>query len=123
MRKGHELHLELIPTEQATEISGSGTSCTINGSPVKVGRLAFVSGDATPSPDVIELGERLTSEGKTLIYVQQNGRIIGIIALADRIKDDSREAIQKLHALGIRTGLISGDNRVAAAAVAAPCGH
>jgi Cu+-exporting ATPase len=122
VRKGREMELALASTEQSTEISGSGTSCTINGTMVKIGKLAFVSETATPTPDSIKLGERLTLEGKTLIYVQQNNRIIGIIALADRIKEDSREAIQKLHTLGIRTGLISGDNRVAAGAVAARVG-
>jgi Cu+-exporting ATPase len=78
--------------------------------------------DAQVPTEVLESGQRFSGEGKSTIYVSLQNRIIGILALADVIKDDSRRAISLLHKAGIKTALISGDNARAARAVAREVG-
>ncbi|MBE6537716.1 MAG: metal-transporting ATPase, partial [Ruminococcaceae bacterium] len=62
--------------------------------------------------------ERLKNEGKTALILSNENRVLGVIAIADKIKEDSKEAIKELHALGIKTVMITGDNRAAAENVA-----
>jgi Cu+-exporting ATPase len=104
-------------TTRAREISGLGVQCLINGDSLKAGNLKLMKGDLLPA-EIESKGNRLAQEGKTTIYVALNNQVIGIIALADVIKPDSKKAIQRLHKAGIKTALISGDNQVAALSVA-----
>jgi Cu+-exporting ATPase len=84
---------------------------------VKVGNLKLVYGD-TFSDGLKEKGHQLSEKGKTTIYVSVDTKVIGIVALADVIKPDSKEAIRRLQAAEVKTSLISGDNRIAVQSVA-----
>jgi len=64
----------------------------------------------------------LTNEGKTLMYVSIEGRLSGLIAVADVLKENSTRAIKKLHEMGIRTVMITGDNKRTAEAIAKKAG-
>jgi Cu+-exporting ATPase len=118
VRKAREQGIALADTTDARELSGRGTLCRLQGELVKAGSLTFVTETAAPPPDIATLGQQLATEGQTTIYVFFRERIIGVIALADMLKEDSRAAIQGLHQMGIRTALVSGDNQRAARAVA-----
>jgi Cu+-exporting ATPase len=100
------------------EVSGQGTVSSQGGREVRIGRLKHVLGDRIPPADVVDCERVLLRAGHTLIYVGLDGEITGILALADRVKGDSAEAIGKLGAAGFKTALISGDNRETARAVA-----
>ncbi|MCX5896466.1 MAG: heavy metal translocating P-type ATPase [Proteobacteria bacterium] len=106
----------------AQEISGHGTRCFLNGQLLKVGSSKFITGNLQLPDAVVHTGQRLSDDGKTTIYVSLNDTVIGILAVSDVVKGDSREAIQKLHNLGIKTALISGDNKKVAQAVAREVG-
>jgi len=114
--------LEIKNTIHAKEIGGQGLSAELDGRQVGAGRADFLSADIKPSAEVKELGRKLSDAGETTVYVWYDGEVIGIIALSDQIKEDSKEAIGRLHALGIKTALISGDNRKAALLVAEQVG-
>lgn len=72
--------------------------------------------------DMKALGERLADEGKTPLYFAFDGRIAGIIAVADVVKEDSGQAISELKDMGIRTVMLTGDNRRTALSVAKQTG-
>jgi len=115
-------NLAAAKTTDAREISGHGTQCLYEGKTLKAGSLKFVTENITASREITEQGEALSGDGKTTIYVALGETIIGIIALADVVKQDSRDAVTRLHGLGIKTGLISGDNHRVARAVARDVG-
>ncbi|MDM8514657.1 heavy metal translocating P-type ATPase [Desulfobacterales bacterium HSG16] len=118
VKKAVEQNIFVDETKNAKEIEGYGTSCTLaDGSIAKAGNLKFVSKTIKSLSEVKKLGEELSNQGKTTIYILVKDQVIGIIALFDTIKKDSRKAVQKLHDMGIKTALISGDNYRAARTV------
>lgn len=110
--------LELRKTDQATEVSGKGLSAELDGKPAGVGRALFVDADLKGNSEAEALGRKLSDAGETTVYVWHGTEVMGVIALADQVKDDSAEAIKRLRALGVKTAMISGDNERAARSVA-----
>jgi len=104
------------------EISGHGTSGILNGEAVKVGSRKFIARDIQVPDPILQTEEKLSADGKTTVYVAVGGRIIGLLALADVIKQDSPEAVSRLRQMGLTIALISGDNTAVARAVAREVG-
>ncbi len=116
----------IVPAKimNAKEIPGHGTKGQLDDKEVMVGNLKLKpkDRDAVVSQEAIKAGRALSDAGQSTVYVWYGNEMIGIIALADQVKDDSKEAVARLHKLGIRTALISGDNQKAATAVAREVG-
>ena len=74
------------------------------------------------SPDMRELGEMLSGEGKTPLYFISDSRLMGVISVADTLRDTAVSALSELHEMGIKTVLLTGDNRRVAEAIGAPLG-
>ncbi len=94
-------------------ISGKGISCRVDGSDILIGSSRLTAESAVLNPleaDAVSLA----AKGQTPMSVIKNGKVIGIISVADTIKETSREAIAKLHKSGIKTVMLTGDNRAAA---------
>jgi len=93
-----------------------GVCGIVEGEKYFIGNERFIKGKTSlqPSADF----ERLKGEGQTALMVAKSGGVLGIIAISDKIKDDSREAVLALKALGIKTVMITGDNASAARKVA-----
>ncbi len=117
VKMARDQHIAPDKTTRAREISGLGVHCFLDGHPLKAGNLKLMKGDTLPA-ELESKGKHFSREGKTTIYIALNNQVIGIIALADVIKPDSKKAIARLHKAGIKTALISGDNQVAALSVA-----
>ncbi len=81
------------------------------------GNYRFVSSAAEVDAELRSEGERLSEEGKTPLFFSENGRAIGIIATADKIRDDSKEAVARLRRMGLRVVMLTGDNRRVAQSV------
>ncbi len=111
---------KIIPAavSNVREESGRGTVCTLDGEEVKVGRLQYVAEEQALQKDLAQAGSAFSEEGKTLVYVRLGETVIGLVAFADVVKEDSAEAITRLKAAGFRTALLSGDNPQAARTVA-----
>src|SRR3989449_435187 len=77
---------------------------------------------ATASARLGERAEQLRSEGKTVLYVAAQGRLLGLLAVADRIRPGAPAAVARLHGLGVRVVLLTGDSRATAEAVARSLG-
>ena len=110
------------PVTDVREVSGNGILCNWNGKQLKVGSSRFIAGGKALSPDVLRLAEQLDEDGRTMVYVSLDDTVLCIFSLSDVVKQDSRAAVQALHKLGIKTALVSGDNRKAAQAVAREVG-
>lgn len=104
-------------------LSGSGVCGKIDGAQVFGGKRALIEEKCTALPkEITEAADRLSAEGKTALYLAKDGAYIGMIAVADKIKEDAREAISWLEAMGIDTVMLTGDNKITADAVAKKAG-
>ena len=92
-------------------VAGKGARGDVGGETVLIGNESFMNEVAIVVAEEFLLKTRaLESEGKTVIFVASQGHLVGAIALADIIRQESREAIQSLRKLGIRTAMITGDS-------------
>lgn len=101
---------------------GGGIAARCENTNVRLGNLAFVKPVAAIPPNAVEIGEQLSAVGKTIVYLTIGRNLCGIFAIADTLKEETLEAMQKLHDLHIRTVILTGDNKRAAAYIAEQAG-
>ncbi len=113
----------LAPLDSFTARTGLGVEAVVDGHAVVIGRPALLEDWAIHLTEHLAgEAERLEARGDTVIAVAADGRAVGLIAVADRIKPTSRQAITRLRKLGLTPVLLTGDNPRAARAVAAEVG-
>jgi Cu2+-exporting ATPase len=104
--------LARLPYSQFKAIAGGGVQAQVDGGTVLVGTPKLLAERRVPlQPDEQEELAALQAEGKTAVLVAMNGQAVGLIAVADRVRASSREAIARLKALGIQVAMLTGDNR------------
>ena len=103
-------------------LPGNGLSGTLDGASLAGGSFSYISGHTTVSAQEQASFERLASEGKTPLCFMKNGRLAGMIAVADVIKKDSPQAVKELQNMGIRVVMLTGDNERTARAIGAQAG-
>ena len=103
-------------------LPGNGLSGTLEGASLAGGSFSYISGHTTVSAQEQASFERLASEGKTPLCFMKNGRLAGMIAVADVIKEDSPQAVKELQNMGIRVVMLTGDNERSARAIGAQAG-
>ena len=103
-------------------LPGNGLSGTVNGKDIFAGNLNFIKTKAEISPGIKEIAERLSGDGKTPLFFALDGKLLGIIAVADVIKDDSPKAVKELRNMGIRVVMLTGDNERTANAIGKSAG-
>ncbi|MBE6927693.1 MAG: heavy metal translocating P-type ATPase [Ruminococcaceae bacterium] len=118
----HELGLQPQPVEQFEVVSGNGLRAVRNGQALCGGNADYVSSFTHIPSDVQTQAAKLSEQGKTPLYFAENGKFLGLIAVADELKSDSPQAIKDLKALGIRVVMLTGDNERTARAIGARAG-
>lgn len=115
---------ELVLSEpgEFRAIVGHGIEAKVDGRSVLVGKRALLDGRTIDTRPLDELAQSFTSDGQTPIYIAIDARAAGVIAVADTVKSESREAIEHMQRLHLRVAMITGDNALTAAAVAAQVG-
>ena len=103
-------------------LSGNGLTAVRNGQTLCGGSLAYVSAAAEVSPAMRARCEALAEDGKTPLLFSENGRLLGVIAVADVIKPDSPQAMRELRNMGIEVVMLTGDNERTARAIGAAAG-
>ena len=103
-------------------LPGNGLSGILEGTAISGGNLNFISSQAEVSESIKAQAERLAEEGKTPLFFAREGKLLGIIAVADTIKTDSPEAIRQLKNMGIHVVMLTGDNERTARAIGAKAG-
>ena len=109
-------------TDNFTAIPGKGLSASIGVEEVRGGNYEFINSVTAVSDDLRARAERLAGEGKTPMYFSRGGRCLGMIAVADVIKDDSCSAVDQLYNMGLRVVMLTGDNKRTAEAIGAQAG-
>ena len=114
---------QLLPMEEFESLTGLGVRGKINGTYYYAGnRRLLETHHLTVSPALTEEAARLSLEAKTVIWLADSQQALGLIAIADRIKPTSREAVKQLQKMGISTYMLTGDNPETAQRIAAQCG-
>ena len=108
--------------EKSEYISGKGLKCVINGENILLGNASLLAESGADISKYRETGERLASEGKSLIYAAVNGECIGLIAIADQVRETSKDALARLKKLGSKTVILSGENKACAEYIGAAVG-
>ena len=103
-------------------LPGNGLTAVRNGVKLAGGNYAFIRTQTEVSEDLLKQSEALAEQGKTPMFFSENGRLAGIIAVADTMKEDSRQAVGELQNMGIRVVMLTGDNERTARAIGAQAG-
>lgn len=114
---------QLLPMEEFESLTGLGVQGKVNGTYYYAGnRRLLETHHLTVSPALTEEAARLSQEAKTVIWLADSQQALGLIAIADRIKPTSKEAVRQLQEMGISTYMLTGDNPETAQRIAAQCG-
>jgi len=111
-----EKGIDIRDVEEFRAIPGKGVEGVVNGRTFRVVSPGYLKEKGISIKD--ERIERIASEGKTFVFVMENDTVLGAIALADKIRPESREAVSKLKSMGIKCMMLTGDNRFVASWVA-----
>lgn len=121
VKAGEEKGIELKNVEQFMAVPGHGIEAVIENKNVLLGNKKLMM-DKDIEITLQNESDRLAIEGKTPMYIAIDGRLAGIIAVADIVKESSKEAIDALHDMGIQVAMITGDNKGTAEAIARQVG-
>lgn len=119
---GEEKGTELLKCDEFNSVTGSGLTAVINGENIYAGNERFVSSYAEITDEVKKQIAELADNGKTPMLFARNGRLLGIIAVADKIKNDSIEAVKELKKMGVGVVMLTGDNKRTANAIGSAIG-
>ena len=121
-QRAEQEKLTAFEVERFETLPGNGLTASLDGAELLGGSFKFISGQIAVSDETAKRAERLSEEGKTPLLFARGGALIGIIAVADVIKDDSPQAIEQMRNMGIHVVMLTGDNERTAKAIGAKAG-
>ena len=121
-QRAEQEKLTAFEVERFEALPGNGLTASFDGAELLGGSFKFISGQIAVSDETAKRAERLSEEGKTPLLFARGGALIGIIAVADVIKDDSPQAIEQMRNMGIHVVMLTGDNERTAKAIGAKAG-
>ena len=122
VERAQEQGMELEALEWFNAIPGHGIEAKLSGSNMLMGNKRLMDERKIDLGEALDQWQKLAEEGKTPMYIAIDGKLAGIIAVADVLKDSSYEAIKALHKLGLEVVMITGDNQRTAQAIAKQVG-
>jgi len=123
VRRAEEKGLSLVEPQDFEALAGSGVKGTVDGAQMIAGTQRLMEEiEAEVDRATVERAEELFSQGKTLVFVSSDGRVIGLVAVADQLKENAAEAVARLKGMGLQVIMITGDNRRTAEAIAGQVG-
>ncbi len=122
VRYAHKKKIKLISPKEFKSTSGEGVRAKIKNKKVLVGNQKFMKRNKINFSSVVKQQKKLENEGKTAMLVGMNGKLAGMIAVADTLKEDSKEAISAIKKMGIIPVMITGDNERTGRAIAKQVG-
>ena len=122
LQKAEEKQMTAVDVTDFQALPGNGLKARMDGDALVGGNLKFVSGLMNISDEMKQKAETLAEAGKTPLFFGRNGKFIGMIAVADVIKEDSPQAVRELQNMGIRVVMLTGDNERTAKAIGQQAG-
>ena len=122
LKRGDEDGLEALEVTDFQALPGNGLSAVYNNEKLTGGSLKFISEKVEVSPKLQSAAEELAENGKTPLLFAKGNALVGIIAVADIIKEDSPEAVRELQSMGIKVIMLTGDNERTARAIGKQAG-
>lgn len=121
-QKGEEMQISSTRVENFKALSGNGVTATLNDEILYGGSLKFIGEKIALDESTVKTAEALAENGKTPLLFTSDNKLLGIIAVADIIKEDSPEAVGELQGLGLKVVMLTGDNEKTAKAIGAQAG-
>lgn len=118
VNKAKEKNIEFLAVEDFKTIAGKGVVAKLNGKEIILGARKLITENQIDLTAVENKLTTLENQGKTAIILAQDKEVIGVIAISDTLKEDSKETVRLLHKMGRQTAIITGDNKRAAQAIA-----
>lgn len=115
--KAKEKGLSLLQVQDFKSLTGMGVIGKIEGKTVAIGNQKLMSDQGIASDQLIEKAEALRNEGQTVLYLALDGKVVGLLAASDVVKETTSEAIRLLHNEKIRIVMLTGDNSITAMAI------
>ena len=122
VRAAEERGIALAEPQGFSSLSGRGIQAEIEGHRVLIGNRRLMEEQSVHLNGLTAEAERLQNEAKTAMWLALDGQAVGVIAVADTIKEGSKEAIEEMHRLGLYVAMITGDNQATAEAIAREVG-
>ena len=122
LRHAEQQGIAPAPCGDFQALPGNGLSGTVEGKALTGGNERFIRSHAEVPAGTVEAAKALAAEGKTPLYFAEEGRLLGIIAVADTLREDSAKAIRELQDMGIHVVMLTGDNETTARAVGKAAG-
>src|SRR5215213_1721631 len=122
VRGARDRGLPPVEADAFEAISGGGIRARVEGREVLVGSRRFLSESSVRGNDLVAGSEDLAREGKTPIFVAVDGETAGLMGVADVVRDESGEAVERLHSLGLEVAMLTGENHRTAEAIARKLG-
>ncbi|ETW26457.1 copper-translocating P-type ATPase [Mycobacterium gastri] len=118
-----EREVEIPAATGFANLAGHGVRAEVDGQTVMVGRRKLVDDHDLALPDnLAAAATELEEQGRTAVFVGRDGQVVGVLAVADTVKDDAVDVVRQLHAMGLQVAMITGDNARTAAAIAKQVG-
>ena len=122
VKYGEENGISALETTDFVIFAGGGLKASLEEETICGGNADYVKKYVDISAEFLQKANKIASEGKTPIFFAKGKQVLGIIAVADKIKTDSAKAIEELKRMGIRTVMLTGDNKLSAETIAKQVG-
>ena len=122
IKRAEEENISFDEVSDFKALPGNGLTATVGDSVLCGGNLTYIATQASISEEIKAKAESLSEDGKTPLFFARGGKLCGIIAVADVIKEDSPQAIRELQNMGMRVIMLTGDNERTAKAIASKAG-
>ena len=122
LNHAREAGVQIADVASFRALPGSGLTATLEGKTLCGGNMKFIGGRVSVTDEVQQMADRLSEAGKTPLFFSCDGSLLGVIAVADVIKEDSAQAVKELQNMGIRVVMITGDNERTARAIGREAG-
>lgn len=114
VKEAKDRNLRIGACTDFEQIPGKG----VKGNGLLIGNRALIVENGLDVSSLNDMFETLSSEGDTVLYAANEGKVIALFAIGDEVKDNAREAVERLHQKGVQVAMVTGDNRVTAKAIA-----
>lgn len=117
IKEGANKNLPLLKVTDFSALIGEGIQCKINNKAYIAGNIKLMNRHNVDMENFVDLGDNLAKHGKTSLYFASEGNILGIIAVADVVKETSKKAIEAFQSMGLDVVMLTGDNKITANAI------